>query len=40
MTALRQAALTGVGAVRLPTLTVWDDLQNRKLVAIFPNGGR
>lgn len=36
MAALRQAALAGVGAVRLPTLSVWDDLQNGKLVTVLP----
>ncbi|HEY6432945.1 MAG TPA: LysR substrate-binding domain-containing protein [Acetobacteraceae bacterium] len=36
MAALRQAALAGVGAVRLPTLVVWNDLQNGTLVTILP----
>lgn len=37
MAALRQAALAGVGAVRLPTLVVWDDLQSGKLVTVLPD---
>jgi DNA-binding transcriptional LysR family regulator len=36
MAALRQAALAGVGAVRLPTLVVWDDLLSGKLVTVLP----
>lgn len=36
MAALRQAAIAGAGAVRLPTLAVWDDLQNHRLVTILP----
>jgi DNA-binding transcriptional LysR family regulator len=37
MAALRHAALAGVGAVRLPTLVVWDDLQSGKLVTVLPD---
>lgn len=37
MAALRQAALAGVGAVRLPTLAVWDDLQQGRLVTVLPD---
>ncbi|MHA3791722.1 LysR substrate-binding domain-containing protein [Sphingomonas sp. YL-JM2C] len=36
MAVLREAALTGAGAVRLPTLAVWDDLQNGRLVTLLP----
>lgn len=36
MTLLREAALAGAGAVRLPTLTVWDDLQSGRLVTVLP----
>jgi len=37
MAALRAAALAGVGAVRLPTLAVWDDLQIGRLVTVLPD---
>lgn len=37
MAALRAAAIAGVGAVRLPTLTIWDDLQAGRLVTILPD---
>lgn len=33
---LREAALAGAGAVRLPTLAVWDDLQRGRLVTVLP----
>ncbi len=33
---LRDAALGGVGAVRLPTLAVWNDLQSGDLVTVLP----
>jgi len=36
MAVLRQAALAGVGAVRLPTLVVWNDLQSGTLVTVLP----
>jgi DNA-binding transcriptional LysR family regulator len=36
MALLRQAALSGAGIVRLPTLVVWDDLQGGKLVTVLP----
>ena len=34
---LRQAALSGVGLVRLPTLAVWSDLQAGRLVTVLPD---
>jgi DNA-binding transcriptional LysR family regulator len=37
MAALREAAIAGVGAVRLPTLVIWDDLQAGRLVTILPD---
>lgn len=37
MAALRAAAIAGVGAVRLPTLTIWEDLQAGRLVTILPD---
>jgi DNA-binding transcriptional LysR family regulator len=36
MAALRAAAIAGAGAVRLPTLAVWDDLQSGRLVTVLP----
>ncbi|HEX7791233.1 MAG TPA: LysR substrate-binding domain-containing protein, partial [Afipia sp.] len=36
MALLRDAALAGVGAVRLPTLAVWDDLRSGDLVTVLP----
>ncbi len=36
MAVLRDAALGGVGAVRLPTLAVWNDLQSGDLVTVLP----
>jgi DNA-binding transcriptional LysR family regulator len=36
MAVLRQAALAGTGAVRLPTLVVWDDLQQGRLATVLP----
>lgn len=36
MALLREAALAGAGAVRLPTLTVWDDLKSGRLVTLLP----
>lgn len=37
MAVLRDAALAGAGAVRLPTLVVWDDLQAGRLVTLLPD---
>lgn len=37
MAALRAAALAGVGAARLPTLVVWDDLRTGRLVTVLPD---
>jgi len=37
MAALRAAAIAGAGAVRLPTLVVWDDLQSGRLVTLLPD---
>lgn len=37
MAALRAAALAGAGAVRLPTLVVWDDLRTGRLVTVLPD---
>jgi DNA-binding transcriptional LysR family regulator len=37
MAALREAALAGAGAARLPTLVVWDDLQAGRLVTLLPD---
>jgi len=34
---LRDAALAGAGAARLPTLVVWDDLQAGRLVTLLPD---
>lgn len=36
MALLREAALSGGGIVRLPTLAVWDDLRSGKLVTVLP----
>lgn len=36
MAVLREAALAGIGAVRLPTLVVWQDLQAGRLVHVLP----
>jgi len=36
MAALRSAAIAGVGAVRLPTLAIWDDLQSGRLETLLP----
>jgi len=36
MAALREAAIVGVGAVRLPTLTIWNDLQAGRLATVLP----
>lgn len=36
MAVLRDAALAGAGAARLPTLVVWDDLQAGRLVTLLP----
>ncbi|WEK42516.1 MAG: LysR substrate-binding domain-containing protein [Candidatus Sphingomonas colombiensis] len=37
MAVLREAALAGVGAVRLPTMAVLDDLQAGRLMKVLPN---
>lgn len=37
MAVLRDAALAGAGAARLPTLVVWDDLQAGRLVTVLPD---
>jgi len=37
MAVLRDAALAGAGAARLPTLVVWDDLQAGRLVTLLPD---
>ena len=37
MAALREAALAGAGAARLPTLVVWEDLQARRLATVLPD---
>ncbi|MDR7060322.1 MULTISPECIES: LysR substrate-binding domain-containing protein [unclassified Sphingopyxis] len=37
MALLRDAALAGAGAARLPTLVVWDDLQAGRLVTVLPD---
>ncbi|MBO9579538.1 MAG: LysR family transcriptional regulator [Sphingobium sp.] len=37
MALLRQAALSGVGIARLPTLVVWDDLQSGRLATVLPD---
>lgn len=36
MALLRQAAVSGAGIVRLPTLVVWDDIRSGKLVTVLP----
>ena len=36
MAALRDAALAGAGAVRLPTLVVWEELQSGRLTTVLP----
>ncbi|MCW0199207.1 LysR family transcriptional regulator [Sphingopyxis sp.] len=36
MATLREAAIAGVGAVRLPTLTIWQDLQAGRLKTLLP----
>lgn len=37
MAVLRDAALAGAGAARLPTLVVWDDLQAGRLATVLPD---
>ena len=37
MAVLRDAALAGAGAARLPTLVVWNDLQAGRLVTVLPD---
>lgn len=36
MAALREAALSGVGIVQLPTMMIWDDVQAGRLVHVLP----
>lgn len=36
MTALREAALTGVGVVQLPTIMIWEDIRAGRLVHVLP----
>ncbi|AQS88045.1 LysR family transcriptional regulator [Neoasaia chiangmaiensis NBRC 101099] len=36
MTALREAALIGIGVVQLPTMMVWQDVQEGRLVQVLP----
>ena len=36
MATLREAAIAGVGAVRLPTLTIWQALQAGRLKTLLP----
>lgn len=36
MTALREAAVGGVGVVQLPTMTIWDEIRAGRLVQILP----
>lgn len=36
MAVLREAALTGVGVVQLPTMMVWEDLQAGRLIPVLP----
>jgi DNA-binding transcriptional LysR family regulator len=37
MAALAEAAMAGVGAVQLPTMTVWQDIQAGRLVHVLPD---
>jgi DNA-binding transcriptional LysR family regulator len=36
MSALRHAAIAGVGAVQLPTIFIWDDIREGRLVHVLP----
>lgn len=36
MTALREAAMAGVGIVQLPTMVVWDEIRDGTLVQVLP----
>jgi DNA-binding transcriptional LysR family regulator len=36
MSALRQAAIAGVGVVQLPTMTVWQDIEAGRLIDVLP----
>jgi len=36
MTALREAAVGGVGIVQLPTMTIWEEIRAGRLVQILP----
>lgn len=37
MAALREAALAGVGIVQLPTMMIWNDIQEGRLVPVLPD---
>jgi len=37
MAVLREAAIAGTGAARLPTMAVWDDLREGRLVTVLPD---
>lgn len=37
MSALREAAIAGVGVVQLPTMTVWQDIEAGRLVHVLPD---
>jgi DNA-binding transcriptional LysR family regulator len=37
MSVLRNAAIAGLGAVQLPTIFIWDDVQNGRLVHVLPD---
>lgn len=37
MSALRHAAIAGVGAVQLPTIFIWDDIRDGRLVHVLPD---
>ena len=36
MSALREAALAGLGVVQLPTMTVWQDIESGRLIDLLP----
>ena len=37
MASLREAALSGIGIVQLPTMAVWEDMRAGRLVAVLPD---
>lgn len=37
MAALREAALSGVGVVQLPTMMIWDDIKAGRLIHVLPD---